>query len=76
MPEYVRAADGFSRELYLLWGEDSLDSIEFYLDMEKRLALALSDDDAERIKTPFGGDRTVGDMVRNVWEVVGRPASA
>lgn len=75
-PEYIRAADGFSRELYLLWDEDSLDFIQFFMDMEKRLGIAISVRDAERIITPFSGDRTVGDMVRNVCEVVGRPAAA
>lgn len=73
---YIREADCFSRELYLLWGEDSLDSIQFFMDMEKRLDVAISDRDAERIITPFGGDRTVGDMVRSVCEVVGGPAAA
>lgn len=73
-PSYIREADSFSRELYHLWGEDSLDSIQFFMNMEKRLGVAISDRDAERIITPFSGERTVGDMVRNICEVVGHPS--
>ena len=73
---FIRASDGFSHELDLLWDEDSLDSTRFWIDLQERLNLDLPDRDAERIRPPFSGDRTVAQMVQNVCEVVGGPTAA
>ena len=68
---YVYADDRFYEELGPLWGEDSLDFMDFHLDLELRFGVRLPDKDAERIKTPFRPSRTVADVVRNVLEVFG-----
>lgn len=68
--ECIRASDGFLTELYTIWGEDSLDAVGFWVDLQARLGLLVPVRDAERIRTPFARDRTVAEMVRNVCDVV------
>lgn len=78
-PAYIRAHDVFSGELYALWGEDSLDSIGFYIDLEARLearlAVRLSERDSERIVPPFSKQQSVAQMVHNVIDVIANPAA-